>query len=148
MMMWQWAPVKKMWQASVVSAKRAFELDEAARVLPLPGGGCALLAAAGVRLNGIPCLPIQVLADRDEIFTRNNTYYFSAESPAEAVPFQAGGRRMRCARCLGWLMDGDAILKCPRCGAHHHAEHWPYAPGCQKCGYPTAGLLWVPEPLE
>ena len=148
MIMWKWVSVEKMWRMSLLSASAAVDLDETAQVVPVSSGGCALLSRTGVRINGIPCLPIQVLADRDEIFARKNTYYFSAESPAEAVTFKACGRKMRCARCLGWLVDGDAILQCPRCNAHHHAEHWTYAPGCQKCGYPTAGLLWVPEPLE
>ena len=148
MLIWKWIPAEKMWRMSLLSSKPAFDLDEDTRVVQLPGGGCALLSKAGVRLNGMPCLPFQVLGDRDEIFTRNHVYSFTAESPAEVVPFKVNERRMRCTRCLGWLKYGDPVLKCPRCGAHHHAEHWTYAPGCPKCVYPTAGLLSIPDPLE
>jgi len=125
----------------------AVDLDAVARLVRIPGGGSALLAPITVRLNGVPCLPIQILRDRDEISTPHHLYCFTTATAA-AVTFTGGCGKMRCARCLGQLIDGESIVECPRCRAHHHADHWKYGPGCQKCNYPTTGPSWIPEAME
>jgi hypothetical protein len=46
------------------------------------------------------------------------------------------------------LRDGDQIVRCPRCRAHHHAACWTYDVRCQKCDCPTGDAHWVPDSLN
>ncbi len=106
---------------------------------------CILFARDGVTVNGLPPLPIQVLRDRDEIRAAGQTIYFTADAiPQESI--LRTSMPLRCARCLGGLAEGDRVVRCPRCLAHHHPCCW-HGAGCLKCLHPAASLAWTPEPL-
>ena len=148
MIWWRWDDKGKCWQASLVPSEAPFRVSDEARLIPVNGTRrWALLAGDGARVNGLPCLPIEILDDRDEVCIAGQRYLFCGQSPPEVVTFSSD-KKIRCARCLGRLVEGDQIVRCPRCRAHHHAPCWPYDARCQKCTFPTDGPPWVPEPLN
>ena len=148
-MWWSWDKDGGCWRPKLVPPDAPFGVNGRATLFPLNGARrWALLARAGARVNGVPCLPIRILADRDEVAIAGEHFCFSMQSPPEVVGFRGVTKRIRCARCLGRLGDGDQIVRCPGCGAHHHAPCWTYDTHCQKCEFPTDGTSWVPDPLN
>jgi hypothetical protein len=142
------ARVEEGWEAAPVAPGAVVELGRGAALAAFPSGkGCALLAGGGVRLNGNECLPIEVLADRDEVRVERATFYFSACSPAAETRF-AGGRKTRCPRCQSVLAEGEAVIACPACSAPHHPACWGYAPACGGCRAVTSDGGWTPDELE
>jgi len=148
MTIWQWNGDRKEWEGSPVGPEGAALAGGRARVVHLPQGGCALLSRGGASVNGVAPLPLMVLADRDEIQLRGSIYYFAGDGIAEAAPFRAQGKKIRCARCQGVLEENAMTVRCPACRTHHHENCWRYAqaPGCQKCKHPAERFAWVPEP--
>lgn len=145
---WSWDKEARCWRSSLVHANAPFGVNGHARLIPLNGTRrWALLARDGVRVNGRPCLPIQILGDRDEIAIDEEHFCLSLQSPPAVVEFRANTKNIRCARCLGRLKDGDEIVRCPGCGAHHHGACWTYDARCQQCTFRTDGSAWVPDPV-
>jgi hypothetical protein len=145
---WHWDNEGNSWQPAILGRNAPFSVGDAAEVVPVPGTRhWALLAHHGAKVNGLPCLPIEVLADRDEVHIEREHYCFSAQAPPEVVTFD-GRKAVRCARCLGRLAGGDQVVRCSGCLAHHHASCWTYHVRCQKCESPTDGRLWVPDVLN
>jgi|GEM_PF-1820550 len=104
---------------------------------------------SGVLVNGLPVSAgIRLLEDGDEIRVRGSgIFYFSAERAARPETFQSDSkeaRSVRCPRCLREIRDGEAVVRCPRCGVlHHHLPGegypcWTYAGGCAVCGGSTS----------
>jgi hypothetical protein len=148
MIWWRWDDDGQCWRPTLVPPA-PHVLDSAATLIPLSGARrWALLVRGDARVNGRPCLPFEILDHQDEVRIAGERYCFSAQSPAEVVTFADGNTRIRCARCLGRLADGDRIVRCPDCGAHHHQSCWTYDTRCQKCPSSTADAMWVPEPLN
>jgi hypothetical protein len=149
MILFRWSSDRRIWQIISAGAAGAVTL-RGALVFRLAGGRCALLAERDVRVNGIPALPLHVLADRDEIHAGGDVFFFSSESPFEVGRFPGFDREVRCARCKGKLVADTACIACPRCRAWHHEPCWYYAPHCggDNCGQATAGISWVPEPVN
>jgi hypothetical protein len=149
MMWWRWDDEASCWQPTLVPPTGPFEVSRGARLIPVRSGRrWALLADSTARVNGLPCLPLEVLDDRDEIRVSGEHFVFSTHSPPEVVSVTDSTRKMRCARCLGGLVEGDPIVRCPNCRAHHHASCWTYDVRCQKCSCPADGAPWVPPPLN
>lgn len=149
MVWWRWDDESRCWRPTLVTLDAPFRVSDFARLIPLTGTRrWALLAGRGARVNGLPCLPMEILDDRDEVYIAGECYYFSAQSPPEVVTCAGDKKKIRCARCLGRLVDGDQIVRCPGCRAHHHASCWTYDVRCQKCPFPTDGRLWVPNSLN
>ena len=149
MIWWRWDDDGMCWRPSLVPPDSAFSIGDTARLIPVAGARrWALLAGDDARVNGLPCLPLEILDDHDEVRIAGERYYFSAQSPPEVVTFADETKKVRCARCLGRLAGGDQIVRCPGCRAHHHAGCWTYDTRCQKCATPTDGRLWVPESVN
>jgi hypothetical protein len=145
---WRWDENDKCWRPTLVPSESAFRVSDEAQLIPVGARGWALLAADGVKVNGLPCLPIEILVDRDEVYVAGAHYCFSQLSPPEVVAFVSDKKSIRCARCLERLVDGDQIVRCPSCRAHHHATCWTYDARCQKCPLPTDGAVWIPDSLN
>jgi len=130
------------------SLSSPIDIASRARVIPLPHRrACALLAREGVTVNGLAALPIQLLNDRDEIRVDGEFFYFACDGvPQESVLQSAAP--LRCARCLGDLENGDRVMRCPGCVAHHHPACWFEGNGCQKCQHPARSLVWKPEAVR
>lgn len=149
MLWWQWDDEARCWRPTLVRPAVSLHLNGHARLVPLSDARrWALLASDGATVNGVPCLPLEVLDDRDEVSIAGARYVFSAHAPAEVAAFASEGKTIRCARCLGLLVDGDQVVRCPACRAHHHASCWSSGARCQKCPLLTDGALWVPGPLN
>lgn len=149
MIWWRWDDHGKCWRPTLVPPDVPYRLGDDARLIPVPGSRrWALLVGNGARVNGLPCLPFEVLDHRDEVRIAGGRYCFSAQTPAEEVAFVDQNKKIRCTRCLGHLANGDRIVRCPRCRAHHHAACWTYDTRCQKCPAATDDALWVPESLN
>jgi hypothetical protein len=147
-MLWQWDKEKRRWRALQLPADTPMGVPGGAQFIPLARGRqWALLARNGAKVNGLPCLPLEILEDRDEVRIDGEHYCFSAQATAAVVSFGPAPRRIRCARCLGRLAAGDRIVLCPRCSAHHHASCWTYDARCQKCPCPTTHTAWMPDDL-
>lgn len=153
MMWWHWDKDDKCWRATLVPPRAAFDVGHRSRVLPFGGAHhwALLTTDPSATVNGRACLPFEVLNDRDEISLAGERFSLSEQSPAEVVAFDAktnATKKLRCPRCLSGLVDRDQIVRCPRCGAHHHASCWSYDAQCQKCGLPTSASAWIPDPLN
>jgi hypothetical protein len=150
MIWWQWDDDGKCWRPTLVPPHGPWHLAErTAVVIPVTGTRrWALLAHDDAKVNGLPCLPFEVLDDQDEVRIAGKQYCFSSQTPAEVVAFVDENKNIRCARCLGRLVEGDRIIRCPGCRAHHHASCWSYDTKCQKCPSRTDDILWVPESLN
>ena len=149
MIWWRWNVEGTCWQPTLVPPDAPFRVGDEARLIPVSGTRrWALLARDGAKVNGLPCLPFEILEHQDEVRIAGERYCFSAQTAAEVVTFVGTHKKIRCARCLGRLADGAPIVRCPRCGAHHHAPCWTYDTRCQKCPSPTDEALWIPESLN
>ena len=153
MMWWRWNEDDKCWQPTLVPPRAPFSVNDHARLIPINDARhwALLSAGAAASVNGRPCLPIEILDDRDEVRLAGEHFCLSTESPAEVVAFDtatSARKTIRCARCQGDLVEGDPIVRCARCRAHHHASCWSYDTRCLKCGLPTSGAPWAPEPLN
>ena len=148
MIWWRWDEKEKCWRPTLVPPAAAIDVGAMARLIPAGTRRWALLASGGVTVNGRPCLPMEILEDRDEVCVAGERYSFGALSPPEVITIGGDDRRIRCARCLDRLRDGDPVVRCPRCRAHHHASCWRYDVHCQKCECPTDGALWTPDSLN
>ena len=149
MLLLEWDADRKTWMAREIGPDGIPLHGDAARVTHAPGGACVLLARRGVAANGVVTLPITVLADRDEIGCGGRTYYLASDAVAEPRAFQSRGRKLRCARCQGALVDNVTIVECPKCRARHHESCWHHREsGCQSCGHPARQLAWAPEQLS
>lgn len=113
-------------------------------------------AETAVRVNGVPvAIGIRVVRDRDEIRVPGEPRaFFSAETPAEVVPFPEAKRGLNCQRCMQVIEPGTPAVKCPGCGAWHHQNQklncWTYNEVCANGEHPTdleAGFCWTPEEL-
>jgi hypothetical protein len=144
---WSWDNEGRLWRPTTTLAD-GFDVAAQARLVPLRAGRWALLSRGPASVNGRPCLPLHVLADRDEVAVGGRRFCISLTSQAEVVSFRATSRRVRCARCLGVLQDGDEIVECPRCRTHRHSPCWAYDTICQTCGFTTGAASWTPDPLE
>jgi hypothetical protein len=146
---WRWDKEERCWKETAVSPSASFRVDAEACLISVGRGQqWALLSGPRATVNGLPCLPLEILPDRDEVSIAGEHYCFSEHAAATALAFAGDHRRIRCARCLGRLVDGDQIVRCPRCRAHYHAtECWTYDARCQKCSCPTTHAAWVPDDL-
>lgn len=145
MVLWGWDGEAARMRPADIEANVPIDIDGVARLLPLPPGRrCALLARESVRVNGIRCLPLQILRDRDEIRVGNKIFYFSMDSIPRVSRVHVN-RTVRCARCLGCLATGDEVVRCPGCQAHHHPDCWRLGPGCQKCQHAADAVSWTPD---
>jgi hypothetical protein len=145
MIWWSWDEEAQAWRAATPAPGEAFDAGSHLRLVQVRAGRWALLARLNARVNGRPCLPLHILADRDEVAVAGGRFCISLQSQPALVSFRAGSRKVRCARCLDQLCESDQAVKCPRCGAHHHAPCWTYDTRCQKCEFPTDGTWWTPE---
>lgn len=150
MFLWRWESREGVWRAEPLAAGEAVTLGPRVQALPLTSDGCGLLVEGRVTVNGALTLPLRVLQDRDEIRIDDQTLCFSIDGPADIVPF-SGVSSVRCGRCQGGMQEGEPAVLCPRCQAWHHQTPllscWTYGPQCPRCGRPTTGAAWQPEPL-
>lgn len=152
MMWWRWNSDQKCWQPTLVPPDAAFVVSDHTRLLPVSSGRhwALLTADRAASVNGRPCLPIEILDDRDEVRLDGEHFCLSTQSPADVVAFDAApnAKKICCAKCLSHLAHGDRIVRCPNCHSHHHASCWSCDSRCLKCGLPTSGALWAPDPLN
>lgn len=151
--LYRWDCEADAWQSIPLEKGQPLRLGAALFLAQSPGRHCLLLLnGAGVAVNGLPSLPLQVVADRDAIRIDGETVYFSAELPARPVAFPALEHDTFCSRCKGSMATGDAAIQCPRCSAWHHQTGtlacWTYDAHCSSCDHPTRGTSWQPEPLR
>ncbi len=110
-----------------------------------------------VHINGcVVVAGLAVLRHRDEITIGDHfVAYFSSETPPEVAPLSAGSSGpVPCARCTRVIDVASPAVRCPLCGAAHHAavdrQCWGYAETCATttCSQLTdleAGPRFVPE---
>ncbi len=150
MYLWRWDSREGIWRAEPLAAGEAVALGPRVLALPLASGECGLLVEGRVTVNGVPAMPLRVLQDRDEIRIDHQALCFSIDGPADVAPF-SGASSVRCGRCQGEMQDGDAAVRCPRCQTWYHQTPvlscWSYGTQCSRCGRPTTGAAWQPEPL-
>ncbi len=152
MLLWSWNGETDQWQVRRAPPGAPFPLGRQAILLPLGADRWGLLARDEVVVNGVPALPLRLLADKDEILIDGEIIFFSAESEAEVVPFPAPGREVCCGRCKGKLQAGEPAVRCPRCNVWHHQTRelpcWTYGVMCSSGDRSTTGVNWQPEPLR
>jgi len=152
MLLWLWNSETDQWQAEQAPPGEPFPVGCQAILLPLGGDRWGLLARDEVVVNGVPALPLRLLADKDEILINREIIFFSAESGAEVVPFPAPEREVCCGRCKGKLQAGEFAAQCLRCKVWHHQTQelpcWTYGATCSSCDCSTKGGAWRPEPLR
>lgn len=150
MMLWQWNEEAAAYAAEALHEGQAYPLSPAARLMPLRGGRCGLLARGAATVNGLFVLPLQMLIDKDEIRVEGEMVYFSADAPAEAVAFTTQEHAMACGRCKGKISEGELAVQCPLCGAWHHQTEalacWAEDAKCSGCERSTKRINWQPEP--
>ncbi len=117
-----------------------------------------LLARAGVRVdvNGLPLgTGLRLLRHQDEVRVDDaGTFFFSAETLPEIVPYPDDGQSRHCPRCKDVLKPGTPAVRCPCCALWYHQTDdmpcWTYGSRCGACDHPTAmdvGFRWSPEDL-
>jgi hypothetical protein len=145
MLLWQSDDAEQRWRSAPIPVDTPVDLAPVARLVRAAAvRGCVLLARDGVRVNGMRCLPLQVLHDRDEICAAGKRFYFSVDALPEVSVFRSH-KTVRCARCLGLLADGEQVVRCPGCSAHHHPGCWDHGGSCQKCRRSASGVAWTPD---
>ena len=152
-MLYRWDCETEDWQSISLEAGQPVRLGAALFVAQAKGRHCLLVADGGtVTVDGLPSLPLRVLADKDEVRVGHELCYFSAQSAAGVVPFTGESGDILCSRCKGKMSVGDLAVQCPRCGAWHHQTEalpcWTYDSRCSGCDQPTHGVSWQPEPLQ
>ncbi len=152
MMIWTWQQERIQWVSHTLSIGGEWPLGEAAVLWAIADDILLLFAREQVAVNGIAALPIQRLADRDEMTIGTTTWCVSFDAlPAREV-FHAIDQPIHCTRCHGLFCQGDAMIVCPQCRAcyHDHDELpcWTYGPTCARCGRATAQMVWQPDPLS
>jgi hypothetical protein len=150
---WRWNNEEKFWQPTLVPPDAAFVVGDHTRLLPVGSARhwALLTADAAATVNGRPCLPIEILDDRDEVRLTGDHFCLSTHSPADPLAFSAAtaaNRNVRCARCQSDLLEGDRVVRCGHCRAYHHASCESYDARCQKCGLPMSGPAWMPDPVS
>ena len=114
--------------------------------------GCALV------VNGYRPLGVAVLEERDEIIAHGEVLYFGERSRTSQMRFEESDESVGCARCKQPLCSDDLVIRCPACGAFHHAGAiasseeerlcWTYDARCGACERPRDEMLWAPEERE
>ncbi len=148
MILWSWDDNTARWEPTLLELGQQAVLSGDARLVPRAGNRCALLAATGVKVNGIPALPLRLLGDRDEIRAGGRIFCLSLESMLEVRRFSPGEKVILCARCQAPLGDDEAVLACPRCRAAFHEVCWGYHSECARCRRSTTEPVWIPERLH
>lgn len=151
MRLWRWDEAQAVWQVEPLPAGLSVDLQSEARVLAVGPDRCVLFAKPRVLVNGVPALPVRVLADRDMVYAAGQRACFVSEDAPRAAAFTPQPDPTVCGRCQGPMRSGETAVQCPRCGAWHHAGElacWSYAPTCSGCDHPTAGPSWEPEPVS
>ena len=151
MTLWTWNDDARSWTPVGLPADRLYPLGPDATLVPVADGRCGLLTSGRVRVNGQPALLIKVLSDRDEVELPDRVpHYVTVDAVVEVVPFPAGGRLTRCARCGSPLQAGDPSVVCPRCHVTCHQMPdlpcWSHSDTCPACLQPTVGFAWQPMP--
>jgi hypothetical protein len=129
-----------------------------ARLIRADAGGSPVWALivsrnSDIRVNGRAVLTgLCVLADRDEIRTNSEKYFFSTETLATVEEFPSMERPVFCGRCRQPIDPGSPAARCPGCSVWCHESAdlpcWTYTDKCPFDGHPTAldsGFLWTPE---
>ena len=126
-------------------------------LVPVGGERWAVVASSDsqLRVNGLPvdALGMRILTHKDEVSLKSlGSVFFSAEKPAEVVPFPGAGRTIFCGRCRQEIKPGSSAVRCPGCGVWHDQSEeltcWRYSETCSCCPHPTiveAGFAWTPE---
>ncbi len=152
MLLWLWNSETDQWQAEQTPPGEPFPVGRQAMLLPLGGDRWGLLSRDEAPVNGVPALPLRLLADKDEILINGAIIFFDAESGVEIVPFTAPEREVCCGRCKGKLRESELAAQCPRCQVWHHQSRelpcWTYGATCSSCDCPTKGGAWRPAPLR
>ncbi len=143
MIIWVWDDRDRIWEARELPAGASAMLGGMAVVICRRAGLGILLSRPGVFVNGLPALPLRVLAHHDEIRAFDRTYVFSAEALAEPAPFPEPRSGAACARCGGPLSAGEPAIICG-CDSPYHPECFTFDPRCASCPMPTGGVLSVP----
>lgn len=111
MMLWRWDHAAGDWQPDLLRPGTLLPLGKGKDALLFPSGPharCALLTCqGGATVNGLPALPLRILADRDAIEVEGETVYFTLDAPPEVVAFAAQAQVVGCARCKGALREGE-----------------------------------------
>jgi len=152
MLLWTWHNQETRWHAQHLERGEEVSLSEDARLWVVQDDLAILFARPSVGLNGCAALPLQPLADRDEIVIGTAHWCVSFATPPERNIFRAAGQLLQCARCCGPFTDGEHTITCPRCRARYHDSDslrcWTYGPVCARCHRSTSETLWEPAPLR
>lgn len=152
MILWTWHDQNRQWKPQPLQPSDDIALGKEARLWAIQNDTILLFARPSVFVNGRPALPLQPLADRDEIHIGAAVWCVSVDSLPTHERFHASEQVIQCARCQGVLADGDATIICPQCQARYHDTTrlpcWTYGPTCARCRRSTARSIWQPEPLS
>lgn len=151
-MLWTWHPDETQWIPRTLQPGEEHALSDQARLWVIDPDRLVLFARLSAAVNGHAALPIHPLADRDEITIGTAHWCVSFDSMPMREIFRATDQPLQCGRCCGPLGDGEAVIVCPQCRAHHHDSEtlpcWTYGPTCGRCHRPTGETLWQPAPLH
>ncbi len=113
-----------------------------------------------VLVNGVRCLGVTRLQERDEIgiVRTGERFFFSGADPIERGSFPEGEPETRCVRCKDVLRAGDPVVRCSCRGWFHEGaiaepEEEPrncftYRATCPACGRAADQGSWRPEDCD
>jgi len=152
MMVWTWQLTERQWIPQQLPLGEEYALGDQARLWAIEPDGLLLFAKPAVAVNGQPALPLQPLADWDEIAIGLALWCVGFDAVPEREIFRTTDPPLHCARCCNPFLAGTRTIICPQCDAHYHDSEtlpcWTYGPTCTRCQRPTGGTVWHPAPLH
>lgn len=151
-MVWTWQQHEREWASRTLQPGEEYALSDEAKLWAIEPNHLLLFAQPPVAVNGQPALPLQPLADRDEISIGPSLWCVSFDAVPEHDIVPAANPPLHCARCCNLFLTGTRTIICPQCQARYHDSVslpcWTYGPTCTRCQRPTGGTVWHPAPIR